>query len=290
MPLTIATCNTFLCRIFGVDLAPRISRRAELLIGELQLRRPDVVCLQEVWSDRLARRMAAALPGYALLRPLKVPGFKPMGTGLVILTRLAVTGTAYYPICSTGRFKEVLASKGVFLADLQHGGRSLRIVSVHLGMGAPQPERNHHDAFLDQLDALGHVHILCGDLNQAAAPEVQRDGAGHPHSRYLVNELSRRGYRDALVEACGAAADQMVTVESERNRLLARGYHLRLDYIWTRSDDQIQIEALDARLWLDQPVGGTHVSDHYGLLARVSVQHAETTPAARNIGRSAKTG
>jgi endonuclease/exonuclease/phosphatase family metal-dependent hydrolase len=181
----------------------------------------------------------------------------------------------YLPVCSTGRPKELLASKGLLWAELSHGGRALRVGNVHLGIGSAEAQRRQHDDLLGRLDTLGQVHLLCGDFNQASAPEVQRDGAGHPHSRYLGAQLGVRGYRDALIEIHGPQADRMLTADSDRNSLLAPGFHLRLDYIWTRSDEHIQLEPIAAQIWLDEPRAGTCVSDHFGVRAELTVQHGQ---------------
>ena len=271
MTLTVVTLNTFLCRMFGFPLSPGIAERLSLLCRELGRLRPDIALLQEVWSGSLVRAIREALPEYAILTPGRVRPRRPLGTGLVIASRHAVRCSSYHPIAMTGRPKEVLASKGLFVAEIELGGPILRIADTHLGIGSRQALRRHHQALLDLLDRLPPIHLLGGDLNQAAAPAVQRDGAGHHHDDFLLDQLGLRGYRDTIAEVHGSAAEQIVTVEAARNPLLSPGYHLRLDYILARSAPPMELRTLDAQLWLSEPIDGTFVSDHYGLKATIEI-------------------
>lgn len=234
----------------------------------------------------MRRRIAECLPEIAVRGPSPLAAGKPLGTGLVIGSRLPMRRTTYRALPGTGRPKEALASKGLFVAELAFEDTVLKVGNVHLGIGSAASQRQHHDALLHHLDDMGPLHLLCGDFNQAAAGAPQRYPAYETHEPYLREALRERGYVDVLESLHGEAAGEMVTVDSDRNPLLSPGYHLRIDYIWARGDEKLQIRPTSAGLWLDQPLAGQFVSDHFGVQATVEIQRVGVAPTSRQASRT----
>ena len=135
-------------------------RREERIAGVLGRSGADVIALQEVRDDGLARRLAATLQMTPILGP---PG-DGQGLGLAVLTRLPVDGQRNH------RHPEMLRSHlevGLRLPDL-----TLRLHVVHLaarfGERAQGEERRGRelDCLLRDIDrSVPSPHLLVGDFN-----------------------------------------------------------------------------------------------------------------------------
>jgi|GEM_PF-1942289 len=259
--LTIATLNTYLCRVFGFDLCPQPGRRAQLIHDELQRIDPDVVCLQEVWDSALAALVMRALPAHEVIRYDTQCWYRPMGTGLMIASRLPVRRVSFQPIVSTWRPKEILAQRGLLTTVLESTGTELAVTSTHLGVGMGFMRRRQHRAFLTAIESFDGPHIVCGDFNVSTCEtERQRFPA--------LGTLSQIGFRDVVAEAYGPNAEAMVTVD-RNNAMVRKDKHRRIDYIWVKSAAAAGWRVCDANVIFNTSTDGVYPSDHYGVFARL---------------------
>jgi endonuclease/exonuclease/phosphatase family metal-dependent hydrolase len=119
---------------------------------------------------------------------------------------------------------------------------------------------------------LGTRHVVvAGDFN--ADPDA--DSVAFWRGRRSLEGTSLC-YRDAWGSARPGEAGHTFTptnpLVAENKRALDRGR--RIDYVFVRCDDSLHGPTLDVRactLAFDEPVGGVWASDHFGVVAELSV-------------------
>ena len=153
------------------------------------------------------------------------------------------------------RFLHTADSRGMFTATFTLSGKSVRLVTTHLESGA-ESHRARCDQFAEVLAE--DAHILAGDFNIRDS-EVRQD-------------MSVQNWRDSWVVS-GQDAEHRYTWDAHRNTRVPRSPfsrpRFRFDRMYVRNNDVIQISRFNL---LTNKVGDTHPSDHFALLASVSLR------------------
>lgn len=212
----------------------------------LRRERPDVLSVQEAdaasfWSgnfDHVQRLAAAAELPYRHhgLHVNRQTLGRPLRYGTALLSRLELSETVSHAFQI-----DALDTKGYVAAEIERGGRSICVVSVHLDFRFRHTRRKQADALIAALRDRARPLIVMGDFNcdwSAADDGLRRTAAGldlrvfrpedqtlrtfpaHAPARRLdwilvSPELEFRDYRcwpDALSDHLGVAADVVVPV------------------------------------------------------------------------------
>lgn len=153
--------------------------------------RPDVVCVQEAPRFLRWRSKCAALARESGL--VVVTGGRPAGAMLLLAAlRVRVLSTRDVLLTKTPR----LHQRGVAIAEVEVGGASYAVASMHLSLDPAERLRQAAEV-LEQLAGLSAPVVLAGDVNEAAdGPAFSllasrlRDGGGGP--TYRAQQPRRR--------------------------------------------------------------------------------------------------
>lgn len=274
--------------------APYVKERLKRLPDALLSLMPDVVALQEIYDrkqkDWLTQSLTKSLPYFIQGRSAIGPW---LGDGLMLFSRYKISRSKLITFAARPHLTERLfSSKGFLVAEVHlDTDLSLIIANTHTTAGgvgqhpewpqveaARQKQMSQLCGFLDK-EFRSHAQIIVGDLN--AGPEAS------PRDYRLLLD---RGFVDANVVANGGAAG--ITWDPA-NPLNDSGPHnmcpkQRIDHVLIRGD----IDTAEAQVVLSEPLvsaGNKHVtiSDHYGVMARVTV-HREAPIVARADSLSAR--
>ena len=292
--LRVLTLNVFIGTGEGSLDNVRFRRQAQ----HVAALNPDVICLQEVYDDRIITHYRRALPGYSVLStrssgpPLGTSIINAMSeafnrflssniTGLTILfkqsalSRLpggATLSTTYdeqaipedADLSTTAglQFFQSIKPRGYLITDLRTAaGQHIVVANTHMANGVRNPLR------------MQQVRQLHNALSREFSPDVpailcgdtNSDGA-QPDMRWL----REAGYGDALLLSYPdlASAPHKGFTWSADNALTHSGLlsepDQRVDHIFLRPGDFQQYFVDSAHIVLDEiPL----VSDHYGVVA-----------------------
>ena len=222
--------------------------RLGLIADVLRRSDADVIALQEILEDKAkslpnqADTIATLLDSYSVHFTAVDPAGSPKRYGNAILSRLPVIETASKKLEPVSDFRTAIRAR------VDVGGRAIDVVNTHL---AHQPDAGPVRArqiadLIGWLPTDGTPLAVMGDFN---APLADSGLAG----------LAARGLETALPPA--AALTTLVT---------SRGHNARvIDHIFVERD---RFAVTGARTIADQPVNGEYPSDHYGVVATLSLR------------------
>lgn len=264
-----------------------LDARLELAAAGLAELSPDVVLLQEasrgsrhdVTAAILARRLGMDW-AYAPANPARIWGIARLAMriapridfeeGPAILSRLPILDRRVHRLSSRlPTFEDRMAVEAVL-----GGPRGpFSVFSVHLSAFSKAGRRRQSSALLRAVESSAHRHpsIVGGDFNaEEHAPEISM--------------LTRRGWLDAFravhPDVPGCTSPQTVDAP-------AGTASRRIDFLFSVPVDGARWRPRDARLVLDRaaPAGDGGVlwaSDHYGVLARLTLERLPRDGAVRS--------
>ncbi len=296
----VLTYNLGLLRVLGSDNVPIEQARALVAPRELakfaQATSPQIMLLEEVWSDKTAQAIEKELgsQGYTFVRPTKATLLGLYG-GLLLAVKapLTVVDWKFTPF-SKSTFMDSMAKKGILEATLQdpaNGDQQIALVGVHTvaldTVKGQAKDQAQTDAFAIQakeiLAAVDHRSdsgrlptILLGDFNV---------GPGYADAQYRLIADSGK-----LVEV-GASLypDSPLVTWDPQNPLVKYGEYpsepaAKIDHVFLQNGVARTWKAVSAKVVFNLPVddlslappkGGppvsTPLSDHYGFLADVEL-------------------
>lgn len=186
----VASYNTWLLPLASDER----ERRREAMPAAVDALAPDVLCLQEVWSDADADALGAALSK-------RLPARARGGGGLAVLSRWPIREERFerFPSHPSLSLVERLGGKGFLAVVIDTPSGPLRVVDSHLALDhdAGRPAQGAQlDALVAALRETPDLPtVLCADLNMRAVE------AGRPTPGFTA--LSAAGYRDAAGTAAG---------------------------------------------------------------------------------------
>ena len=239
----------------------------------------DVIVLQEVFDPQVRRAVIddlsdsyhVAADAHELRRSFGIP-FDVHG-GILVLSRYEITDTHFepHPLPAGSKFSERLGRKGTFFSTLKAPSGDFSLVAPHFYAGTGPAEARIRRVQLQSLlevveQRVGNrPAVLAGDFN--FPPDRYEDGR--------VSEmglLREAGFQDTIATSNGQSH---ATWSYSKNRytriwLQSNKSDMRFDYVMFRSGSASNLETVSASVVLDVP--GEEVSDHYGVLAELSLK------------------
>jgi len=296
---TVLTYNVGLLRTFGSDLVPVVEARAAAAPAELARfaaeNRPQVILLEEIWSDGYAQAIAKALAplGYAAVVP-RVHSIIGLNSGLLLLVHapLTIVDWTFTPFART-TFTDSFARKGVLQATLKDESTGVLValvgthtVAVDTDNGQPKDKA--------QIDA------IMAQVSQVRAALEARSRAGVIPALLLGDFNVGPGYVDEVYQAilkggtlteAGAGlgeAGPIVTWDPQNPLVKNGGYPsepaAKIDHVFLQNGSRDSWSVLGVRVVLREPAAGLQLvpkgqaaavpvplSDHYGFLAEVQL-------------------
>ncbi|MDP1804952.1 MAG: endonuclease/exonuclease/phosphatase family protein [Acidimicrobiales bacterium] len=244
------------------NTSDRWPARRALLVRQLVALAPDVIAVQELrmvpdqarWiTGEVARRSGGRLVYRACRRPKT--GAAGLWEGIGVLSRLPVVSTGWLDLRADRRVAQRVTVRG--------SGGTLDVYNAHLGLGGEVLRSAQAQLLIEWMDGRRPgPAVLMGDLN--ARP-------GSP----TIELLSRR-FRSAHVAVHGC--EPPFTVPTPL-RVGAAGVGSVLDYVFVND----LVEVAGAKLAFDEIDGPLCASDHYGLVADVTL--LPETAAVAHHGR-----
>jgi endonuclease/exonuclease/phosphatase family metal-dependent hydrolase len=245
-------------------------RRLPLLRAGVARLSPDIVALQEV-IDVGGRSQADDLReglGYEAAFGCAHDHGGGVRFGNAVLSRWPITGSRAFPL-PTGQRAE---NRCLLLAEIASPPGALPVFVTHLNWhlhdGAAREEQVLAVARLIKETApiAGLPPVLAGDFN--AEPDATE-------IRFLRGLHALSGTSTYLADCFALAGEGPgVTFDPRRNPFAAptREPPRRIDYVFVRGPDaQGRGEPLSARVVLDEVEDGICATDHYGVLAEISI-------------------
>lgn len=274
----VLSLNTFgLPKPLGKDIAERHSRIGRSIASY------EVVGFQETFSrDSKHLAQGAALTGlsYHVHEP---SNRRLLTSGLSTFSQYEIVESGFKPFVF-GSHADALAEKGVSFSRIRvPGGGMIDVYNTHFqaakdkadgaldklwlksmaqlfpGYDMPRDDIRAHDAqvLIDYVKAndAGHPVIILGDFN------TRED---QPVYRQLREALGLQdAFRESHPDDPGYTSDGLTNPYKDNPEA-----RKRVDYIFYRPGQNMDLQVLSAKLAFDQAVDGMFVSDHYGVETR----------------------
>ena len=151
------------------------STRVNNILRTLKKLDPDIICLQEVFSNNVRWSLWGSLFINYDVRMSRQAGILCNG-GLLIASKWPIIDYNYY-IFKDGCGEDCLAEKGFMNIIVNKGGKKISIINTHLNADSllssmerskKKRQRQIYDilAYMSQIEVFDY-NILCGDLNDA---------------------------------------------------------------------------------------------------------------------------
>lgn len=231
---------------------------------------PDLVGLQEVIdvNGQSQADMIAEGLGYHTAYGAANAYGEGITLGNAVLSRWPIAASRVHRLPNHGTDE----SRSITLAEIDSPHGKIPFFVTHLNWKLHEGIVREHqvvavaDFVKDQAPVDGLPPILTGDFN--ASPDSSE-------IRFLRGLHSLQGksvyFADCFEQA---GKGEGVTFDGTRNRF-AEQYHehpRRIDYVFVRGPDtQVRGKPLSARVVFDEPKDGVFASDHFGVLAEISM-------------------
>jgi endonuclease/exonuclease/phosphatase family metal-dependent hydrolase len=256
VPFDVLTFNTWgKPGILGTDLKRRFRLIADAVRGH------DVVGMQETFTGYAAGLEEAA--GYPyFLRP-RNGGFLKLNAGLTVMAKHPIVETDFAAF-EKAAHADAFARKGVLFARLDvPGAGKVDVFDTHFQAqsGAKYDAIRMHDvevlASLVEKHRAGNPTFIFGDFNS------------RPDSAAYAAIMDRLPVRDAFVQA--NPGDPGYTVDPLNPHKKPTAPYKRIDFVFVMDGDHLNVRVDAASVVFNTEIGGTFLSDHYGLNARCSL-------------------
>ncbi len=159
------TCNMFL---LPQPFANRHEDRISDLVKIVKKENPDLVALQEVWTNHWAKKIIELLPEYNATF-----SFNPLfnRSGLLSLSKFKINKVTFlrYPSWLNFRFEELLAGKGFLISEIVINGFKVNFVNTHLYSARREmrikPNFSQLPLLTNYFKDRNVPTAICGDLN-----------------------------------------------------------------------------------------------------------------------------
>jgi endonuclease/exonuclease/phosphatase family metal-dependent hydrolase len=245
--------------LHGFPRFERLRERLDLLAGEIRMREPDIVCLQEVpWALRIGNA-ARYLAGRTKMNFVYL---RANGNRWAILFEEGEAILSHYPLTDLS-FTELQPGAGLFEhrvvlgATVDAPGGELRVFVTHLTNGDPDVNRAQAEALMTFVRSYSEdLAIVAGDFNaREDSPQIQAISR-HALDTFRLTQPQRVGNTCCLDDLSPASSGSLGE---------------RIDYIFLLASPQHDLRAPTCGLILDRPYwtprGWLWTSDHAGLPA-----------------------
>jgi endonuclease/exonuclease/phosphatase family metal-dependent hydrolase len=271
--ISVLTFNVWGLKIGRIKLARRIQARIQAAVGSIRDLNPDVVALQEVWCDTIAKyffdhlgyRYYAYLPNKKRLKGR-------MGNGLMFLSKFPILEQKILEFSEYTRFDEYFSAKGALMIQIETGRGKVNIVNTHLGAGK---RITHIHQRMYQTEELQHFMrslprqqplILAGDFN------FNPDSMEY----ILLKQWFRRYFDEDLPDTYQAIHPSSSGHTFYLNRSYGQDPEIhnqeeRIDYIFSlsRKENRSSVALRSCDVVMDIPQAP--LSDHCGVMAQWAI-------------------
>lgn len=163
MNLSIFSLN---CWIFPKPISSDITERLFGIVKFIRTNDPDIVTLQEIWSNRALRQLKRHLPQYYFVCAQTL--FYNQ-SGLVTLLKIPPVNSQlrFFKPSTTYNVTELFLHKGYLLTTIQVQNRTLTVINTHLYASFSKKSKMIAQEQLQEItkNAPKENSFLCGDLN-----------------------------------------------------------------------------------------------------------------------------
>ncbi|MEE8602423.1 endonuclease/exonuclease/phosphatase family protein [Euzebya tangerina] len=260
--MRVATWNVW--HRFGAEYELRY-RAIKASLDEVD---PDIVCLQESWTEVESGRSQAREIGDVLGLPYAVDGFRVTHEGVTfgnaIVSAWPITRDLVHPLPPHPDYEEFRSVLGV---QLDHPRGPVQIFTAHLNFlphqsAVRQAQVREIASLMDQWQytaELAYPQVLTGDLNADPASDEIR----------MLTGRADLGVPLTLFDAWEVRGEGAGSTWSNKNPLTRASYEpdRRIDYVLARFPEKFAGRGAveSAFVFGDEPVEGSWGSDHLGV-------------------------
>lgn len=203
--------------------------RLAAIIALIKEHGPEIICLQEVWSNAYLRSLKRQLPDYYCVS--SGTSFYNQ-SGLVFFSKEKPLSSEiyYFKRSLKQNFTEWFLRKGYITVKIDLGGQEWTVINTHLYAAfSSGAEIITEQQFEEMVHARGSNTILCGDLNlEKEALERLNQGvfsqlcnaeftlaADNPYSTKLFNRLGMRKNRSKKIDYVLYKGQRRITSECQ---------------------------------------------------------------------------
>lgn len=154
------------CWLFPIPLSSDCDFRLIKILDMIKERDPDIITLQEVWSNKYLKYLAQNLQGYFLISS-KSPIYNQSGLVTFVKKQPLSSEINFFKLSFRQNFTEWILRKGYITVVIELGGKKFTIVNTHLYASFSKfakiiPEKQ----LANLMNSIPNNNvILCGDLN-----------------------------------------------------------------------------------------------------------------------------
>ncbi|HMK10931.1 MAG TPA: endonuclease/exonuclease/phosphatase family protein [Acidimicrobiales bacterium] len=240
-------------------------RRQPAIVASIESLDPDIVCLQEVWSDPDSNMASIVADRLGFHDVFACNDDGPVHSGNAIVSRWSVLRSEWRPLPAGGEPDE---RRTVVFAELEGPRGPIQVFCTHLNWrfdhsAVRQQQVRMIGTFIDERRPREYPPVLCGDMN--AVPDSDE-------MRMLTGRAGVVAPNLVFHDAWEVAGDGPGMTWSNDNPYAALVIEpsRRIDYVfagWPRQGGRGHVER--AEVVGTQPVEGVVPSDHYGVLAEL---------------------
>jgi endonuclease/exonuclease/phosphatase family metal-dependent hydrolase len=196
------------CWLFGKPLSSDCYGRMDKIVAMIKEKNPEIITLQEVWSNRYISYLEEKLPNYTFIFS-KTPFWNQ--SGLVTILKQAPLNykVNFFKLSRHHNFTEFFLRKGYITTEVMLEDEKWYLINTHLyaafsGKGAKITE----EEFTELVSKLPSTNVLlCGDFNfeeqkfnelnsgrfsRMCNSEITFGGDGNPYARARFNALMKK--------------------------------------------------------------------------------------------------
>jgi len=253
---------------FPASYQPDSDLRFAGLIAALRTTDADVILLTELWDPAYIAQLKAHLVDVwpHLYAPDRVPWYRALNSGLVLLSKLRITEASFAPFAKSAGVDH-LAGKGILTARLENGAC---VLGTHLQANYKDSSKYNgiQRAQIEQLlQHAGSVrpHLVLGDFNiRPATKRFRMLSQGLQQLGALTCAVPNRPSQTLLARQAFAEA---YSVAKDRRQNYIFAHHL----VWLYEDPLTEAAFKETYCYTDTQNERQLLSDHLPVLALVAL-------------------
>ena len=256
-----------------------IQQRLIALAKQLEVLKPDVICLQELFHPDLQQQLYSSLQSiYPHVTGFAKTGFKlRLGNELITFSKFPLKNENLIRFSQATTEERLFTSKGIYQMTLESPIGEIQLINMHMTAGGLR----HHpeDHRLEKMRANQIQQMLASVTNNAPTLLVGDLNAGPDSSRTNYLSLLEKGYTDAFTEVNGSGntwdpGNPLVASNNESHLPTQRVDHIFLNQAALKLFEPVSGNIVLNEHSIDLSSGEKiPISDHYGLLVNFKTTH-----------------